>query len=174
MLISSPLLRFVCEVLQLCSRNCSYRAACFSFHRMSIWRRLQHSHLRGGLTVHLILTLFRLPSLAKGASLRTTFWPRFWTAWPSPALSQREVHLTEPAISLMRYGTAVLHFSCGYPRCPDSLWAVILTLKWTTVLQESDRRWAWPPNPLIVTYYGFLVLFFVYGFLAGGLRRWQF
>lgn len=35
-------------------------------------------------------------------------------AWPSLALSQREVRLTEPAISLMRYCTMTLHLKLNF------------------------------------------------------------
>lgn len=163
MSISSPLLRIVCEVLQACSKNWSDRAAYFSFHRTSIWRRLRRSHLRGGLTVHLTLTLCRLPSLAKGASLRTTFWPRFWTAWPSPALSRREVHLTEPVISLMRYSTV-----------RRTTWSGLLMSRYSSCQMNICAARAWLSMRLAIDCNILLLFFFVYGLLAGGLRCWQF
>lgn len=58
-----------------------------------------------------MLKFSRLPSWASEASLRTTFWPRFWMAWPLPASSRREVHLTEPVISLTRYSAGMRHVS---------------------------------------------------------------
>lgn len=60
-----------------------------------------------------ILKFSRLPSWASEASLRTTFWPRFWMAWPLLALSRREVRLTEPVISLTRYSTGMHHSGMG-------------------------------------------------------------